>query len=408
MPLLATPTTAQASMPAAMVALFAAGSGVSVANVYYAQPLLDLMAADFGIAVGAAGGIVTATQVGSALALLLLVPLGDRMPRRRLMLMQLGVLCLALLCAANAKTAAFLVGAMLVVGLLGTAMTQGLIAYAATAAAPGERGRVVGATQGGVVTGLLLARVLAGGVADLADWRAVYLLSAAAMLALGLLLWWRLPPQPAPVRPLPYDRLIRSMLALLHEERTLQVRGGIAFLMFAAFGIFWSALVLPLSAPPYGMSHTAIGAFGLAGVVGVLAAGRAGRLADRGLGQRTSGIALVLLVLAWVPLGLALAPWLSISIPTRIALLAFGIVVLDLAVQALQVINQSMIFTVRPEAHSRVVGCYMMFYAAGSGLGAVGGTAVYASGGWSGVCLLGAGVSLAALAFWRMTRHCTP
>ena len=401
---LAAPATAQASMAPGLVALFATSSGVSVANVYYAQPLLDLMAADFGIAIGAAGAIVTATQIGSALALLLLVPLGDRMPRRRLMLMQLGVLCVALLCAATARSAALLVGAMLVVGLLGTAMTQGLIAYAATAAAEGERGRVVGATQGGVVTGLLLARVLAGGVADLAGWRAMYVVSALAMLALGCLLWWRLPPQPAPARPLPYGRLIRSMLTLLRHERTLQVRGGIAFLMFAAFGIFWSALVLPLSAAPYSMSHTAIGAFGLAGVVGVLAASRAGQLADRGLGQRTSGIALALLVLSWVPLSLALAPGLSLGMAARVGLLALGIVALDLAVQALQVINQSMIFAVRPDAHSRVVGCYMMFYAAGSGLGAVGGTATYALAGWGGVCLLGATVSLAALAFWRLTR----
>lgn len=403
MPLAVSPTVA-ASMRPGLVALFAASSGVSVANVYYAQPLLDLMAADFGIAVGAAGAIVTATQVGSALALLLLVPLGDRTPRRRLMLMQLGVLCVALVGAATATSAAVLVVAMLLVGSLGTAMTQGLIAYAATAAAAAERGRVVGATQGGVVAGLLLARLLAGGVADMAGWRAVYVMSALAMLALGCLLWWRLPPQPAPVRPLPYGRLIRSMLALLRDERTLQVRGGIAFLMFAAFGIFWSALVLPLAAPPYGMSHTVIGAFGLAGMVGVLAASRAGRRADRGLGQRTSGVALTLLVLAWIPLGLALAPWLSLGVPARMGLLALGVVALDLAVQALQVINQSMIFTVRPDAHSRVVGCYMMFYAAGSGLGAVAGTAVYALAGWGAVCLLGAVVSVLALVFWRVTR----
>ena len=118
----------------------------------------------------------------------------------------------------------------------------------------------------------------------------------------------------------------------------------------------------------------------------------------------TSGVALGLLVLAWAPLGLALAPGLSMAMPVRVALLALGIVVLDLAVQALQVVNQSMIFAVRPDAHSRVVGCYMMFYAAGSGLGAVAGTAMHAVAGWDGVCLLGASVSLAALAFWRMTR----
>jgi len=388
------------TLPAALVALFATGSAVSVANVYYAQPLLDLMAAEFGIAAAAVGGVVTATQAGSALALLLLVPLGDRIDRRRLILAQVALLCLALLAVTGAGGALALTVVMLAVGLLGTAMTQGLIAYAASAAGPGERGRVVGAAQGGVVIGLLLARVLAGLIADVAGWRWVYGMSSAAMAVLGILLWWRLPVQRLPPQALSYWALIRSMLTLLETERVLQVRGTLALLMFAAFGIFWSTLVLPLAAPPFGMSHTAIGAFGLVGVAGALAAGRAGRLADRGLGQRTTGAALVLLVLCWLPLGFGMRPGFA-----GMLVLALGILALDIAVQALQVTNQGMIFAARPDAASRMVGCYMMFYAAGSGLGAVAGTAAYAAGGWNAACLLGAGVSLAALLFWALTRE---
>lgn len=387
-------------MPRALVTLFACASGFSVANVYYAQPLLDALAADFAIDRASVGAVVTATQVGSVLALLLLVPLGDRWPRQRLMLLQLLALVMALLAVAGARQATALMAAMLAVGMLGTAMTQGLIAYAAAAAQPWERGRVVGAAQGGVVAGLLLARVAAGLVADLAGWRAVYAGSALAMLALGVLLWRGLPPLPAPAGTLSYPRLIGSMFALLRDDRVLRVRGMIALLMFAAFNILWTALVLPLSAAPYGYSHTAIGAFGLVGLAGTLAAARAGRWADRGYGQRTSAAALLLLVLAWLPLGAAFdanngAAW-------TITMLAIGIIMLDLGVQALQVTNQSMIFSGGNASHSRLVGCYMLFYAVGSGSGALAATTVFAAAGWFAVCMLGAAVSVAALLFWLL------
>ncbi|MDY0924078.1 MFS transporter [Leclercia sp. CFBP8987] len=379
-----------------LVWLFAIASGLSVANVYYAQPLLDALARDFGISQAAVGGVITATQLGCALALLFLVPLGDRVDRRRLMAIQMVALIVALIAVGMAQSAPVLLAGMLAVGLLGTAMTQGLIAYAASAAAPHEQGRVVGTAQGGVFTGLLLARVFAGGISDLAGWRGVYFCAALLMLAIAIPLWRRLPVLPPASRTLSYPRLLASMLTLLRDEKVLQVRGMLALLMFAAFNIFWSALVLPLSAPPYSFSHTAIGAFGLAGVVGALAAARAGEWADRGYARRTSGIALLALVLAWWPLSL-----MGVSLWA----LAIGIVLLDLGGQALHVTNQSLIFRTRPDAHSRLVGLYMLFYAVGSGLGAIGTTATYAHFGWQGVCLLGAVVSLLALVFWWLTQH---
>jgi predicted MFS family arabinose efflux permease len=387
------------ALPRATVLLFACAAGLSVANVYYAQPLLDALAREFSIPHAAVGGIVSATQIGCALALLLLVPLGDLLERRRLMLAQALMLAAALVAAGTARTSALLLAAMLLTGLFGTAMTQGLISYAASAASDEERGRVVGTAQGGVFIGLLLARVLAGGISDLAGWRSVYLCSAGVTLLLAALLWRRLPALGAARSTLTYRSLIASMFTLLRRDRVLRVRGVLALLMFADLNIFWSALVLPLSAPPYGLSHTAIGAFGLAGAAGALAAVWAGRLADRGFERPTSAAALLVLAAAWLPLA-----WMGSSLWALIA----GIVLLDLGGQAIHVANQSLIFRASPEAHSRLVGAYMLFYAAGSGMGALAATASYASAGWRGVCLLGAGVSLAALVFWALTRHTAP
>lgn len=386
-------------MPRGVILLFAIASGASVANVYYAQPLLDILARDFNVSHAAIGGVVTATQIGCALALVFLVPLGDLVNRRRLMAMQLLALISALLVVAFAHSTIVLLAGMLAVGLLGTAMTQGLIAYAASAALPHEQGHVVGTAQSGVFIGLLLARVFSGGISDVAGWRGVYFCAAIIMLMIALPLWKRLPHLNVQPVSMLYPQLLASMFKLLRQEKVLQVRGVLALLMFATFNIFWSALVLPLSAPPYNFSHTVIGSFGLVGVVGALAAARAGYWADRGYAQRTSVAALAILLLAWGPLSLmGYSLWA----------LVIGIVLLDLGGQALHVTNQSMIFRTRPEAHSRLVGLYMLFYAFGSGLGAISTTVTYAYAGWFGVCALGASVSLLALVFWWMTRRIVP
>ncbi|MBG5753970.1 MFS transporter [Pseudomonas aeruginosa] len=387
------------SLPSALVLLFAIACGLSVANVYYAQPLLDALGAEFAIDQAGVGLLFGATQAGCALALLLVVPLGDLLERRRLMFVQLLLLVLSLLLVGFAGDALGLALGLLGLGLLGTAMTQGLLAYAAALAAPGERGRVVGAAQSGVVIGLLLARTLAGLLADLGGWRSVYLVSATTMAALGLLLWRVLPAAPANALGLSYRQLLGSMFVLLASQRTLQVRGLLGLLMFAAFGVFWSSLALLLSAPPHALSHSAIGAFGLVGALGALGAARAGSLADRGHAQPLSGAALLLLLLSWLPLGLGADSLLA---------LVLGVLLLDLAGQAIHVLNQSLVFAIDPRAHSRLVGCYMLFYAAGSGLGASAGTAMYAWAGWHAVSLLGAAISLVALLFWWLTRGEAP
>ncbi|MBG7023127.1 MFS transporter [Pseudomonas aeruginosa] len=392
-------SSSPSSLPSALVLLFAIACGLSVANVYYAQPLLDALGAEFAIDQAGVGLLFGATQAGCALALLLVVPLGDLLERRRLMFVQLLLLVLSLLLVGFAGDALGLALGLLGLGLLGTAMTQGRLAYAAARAAPGERGRVVGAAQSGVVIGLLLARTLAGLLADLGGWRSVYLVSATAMAALGLLLWRVLPAAPANALGLSYRQLLGSMFVLLASQRTLQVRGLLGLLMFAAFGVFWSSLALLLSAPPHALSHSAIGAFGLVGALGALGAARAGRLADRGHAPPLRGAALLRVLLSWLPLGLGADSLLA---------LVLGVLLLDLAGQAIHVLNQSLVFAIDPRAHSRLVGCYMLFYATGSGLGASAGTAMYAWAGWHAVSLLGAAISLVALLFWWLTRGEAP
>ncbi|WP_232317469.1 MULTISPECIES: MFS transporter [Ralstonia] len=378
----------------AWVAMLATCAAVSVANVYFAQPLLDALARDFALSDAWAGGIIGATQAGCALALALVVPLGDRWPRKPLLLAQLVLLASALLGVSLAQTRWPLLLGMLSVGLLGTAMTQGLIACAAALAPAAERGRVLGVVQGGVVIGLLLARAAAGVIADAWGWRAVYAVSAGISVTMLAALWRWLPAPAMAAAPMRYGALLRSMWQLLLTERVLQVRGLIGLLMFAAFSVFWSTLALALSAPPYAFSTAGIGMFGLVGAVGAMAAARAGRLADRGWAQPATAVALGLLLIAWVPLGLGLQ---------HLAWLIVGVILLDLGGQAVHVLNQSLIFRLHPEAHSRLVGAYMLFYAAGSGLGAIASTAMYAWAGWPGVCFLGAGISVAALGFWAAT-----
>lgn len=218
------------------------------------------------------------------------------------------------------------------------------------------------------------------------------------MLVLVPLLWRQLPRFNVSPESVSARQLLLSMLTLLCTDRVLQIRGVLALLMFAAFTIFWSAMVLPLSAPPYSFSHTVIGLFALAGVAGALAATRAGRDADRGHGQRTSFYALVLLSLAWWPLS---------QLEHSLALLLLGIVLLDLGGQALHVTSQSMILR-SSAAHGRLIALYMLFYATGSGAGAIATTAIFARHGWHGVCLFGAAVSLLALMIWALTRHLMP
>ncbi|WP_137842811.1 MFS transporter [Bacillus sp. 2SH] len=385
----------QPSMSHALALLFAAACGMSVANIYFAQPLLDQLSNEFGINHSIIGVVITVTQIFYGVGLLLLVPLGDLLNQRRLIVGQMLLSTTALVIVGTASSSMVLFAGMALVGLLAV-VTQTLVAFAATIASPTERGRVVGIVTSGIVIGILLARTFAGILTDVAGWRSVYLFSAALMLLMVFMFIKMLPNVDREVKSLSYPQLIRSVLTLFIQERMLRVRSVLAMLIFADFSILWTSLVLPLSTPPIVLSHSAIGAFGLVGVAGALAAARAGKLADQGHGQRTTGIALALLLISWL--------FISYMEQSLIALV-IGIVLLDLAVQAIHVTNQTMILPLHTEARSRLTAGYMVFYSIGSAGGSIASTQIYAHFGWGGVSLLGASVSAFALLFWAMTRR---
>lgn len=378
-----------------VVVLFAVACGTSVANVYFSQPLLVTMGDDLAMSPALVGSVVTLTHVGYGLGLFFLVPLGDMADRRRLVVTQLLLLVVALAVVTTSGTAAVLLAGMAATGLLAV-VTQTLVAFAASLAPPAERGRVVGLVTSGVVIGILLARTASGLMADLAGWRSVYLASASLTALLALILHRVLPPHgDAPPTPLRYGQLLRSTITLFARERLLRLRALFGLLVFAAFSTLWSSIALPLSEAPYSMSHSAIGALGLIGVVGALAATVAGRLNDRGLSRRTTGIALALLTASWLPLAL-----------TRHSLwaLVVGVILLDLAVQAVHVTNQTLIYALHPDAGSRLIGGYMVFYSIGSATGAIAATSLYTAAGWGAVCALGAAFSCLGLVLWASTR----
>lgn len=373
--------------------LFAVAAGLAVANVYFAQPLLDAMAETFGISQAAVGVIITSTQVGYGLGLLLLVPLGDLVDSRKLIVLQLGLLGLFLLIVGLAPSVFVFLGGMIMMGLMAV-VTQTLVAFAANMAGDEERGRVVGTVTSGIVTGILLARTISGALADLAGWRTVYFVSAAGTLLIAGVLY-RIAPvvEKKPVSST-YPQLLRSVFVLFASEPVLLFRGVIAMLLFAAGTVLWTPMVLPLSEPPFSLSHTEVGLFGLAGVAGALGATRAGRWADRGYAQWTSGIGLALVFLSWIPVAcMGYSLWGLIT----------GVIVFDFGLQAVHVTNQSIILKVRPEARSRITGGYMVFYSVGSGAGSVASTITYAHSGWAGVCILGAAISAAGLLCWGLS-----
>ncbi|MFE9279463.1 MFS transporter [Paenibacillus glucanolyticus] len=374
--------------------LFAVACGMSVANIYFAQPLLDELSNEFNMDYSIIGILITVTQVFYALGLLLLVPLGDLLNQRRLIIAQMAISIMALVIVGTASSGTMLFAGLALVGLLAV-VTQTIVAFAATTAAPAERGRVVGMVTSGVVIGILLARTISGILKDLAGWRSVYLVSAALMLLMVYALYKVMPDGERKVKTVPYSQLLKSVLMLFLQERLLRIRAVLAMLIFTAFSMLWTPLALPLSSPPLSLSHSAIGAFGLVGVVGALAAAKAGKLADRGYGQRTTGIALFLLLLSWLPISYT---------EQSLFALVIGIVLLDLAVQAVHVTNQSMIFALRPQARSRMVAGYMIFYSIGSAAGSIASTHIYGQYGWHGVCVLGASVSAFALIFWVITK----
>src|SRR4051794_16291120 len=365
------------------VLLLAVVCGAAVANIYYAQPLLPVVAQAFGVDEGRAGLLVTASQIGYAVALAFLVPVGDVLERRRLVSVLLAVTGVLLLGAAAAPTFGVLLAAVAIVAVT-SAVAQIVVPMAASLASDERRGSVVGTVMSGLLVGILLARTVAGLVAEIGGWRLVFVLAAAVMVVLGGAVRLALPRVPTSSEA-SYPNLLQSVGTIVREDplvRRRMVLGGVGF---GCFTILWTALSFLLAAPPYSYGSGVIGLFGLAGLAGAMAAVYAGRFADRGHGRRVVTIGLGLLLVSW---GL-----LALGGTSLVALLA-GIVVLDLAQQLLQISHQHAIYRRRPEARSRVTSAFLVSAFVGGAIASALTSALYAVVGWAGVCALGAVVAL--------------
>jgi len=377
-----------------LVVLLAVACGATVANLYYAQPLLDTIAHALNVSSGAAGLLVTATQAGYVAGLILIVPLGDRLQRRRLVSRLLVIDAAALAGATAAPSLGMLAAALAVVGVSSVA-AQILVPFASSLAAEEERGRVVGRVMSGLLLGILLARTVAGVVAQLGGWRLIYGLAAGAMLILAFVLRRTLPDAEPPEGGLSYGDLLRSVGALIGDEPTLRLRMAFGFLSMASFSGLWTSIAFLLSGPEYGYSEAVIGVFSLAGLAGAAMASLAGRVADAGHQLAGTRLAAAGVLAGWGLLALG---------AQSLAALVAGIVILDLGVQATQILNQSVIFRLRPEARSRLNTAYMTCYFAGAVSGSAGASFAWEQGGWGAVSAAGAVAAALGLALTAVRR----
>ncbi|MGZ4307354.1 MAG: MFS transporter [Solirubrobacteraceae bacterium] len=390
----AQPIDPQTSVSRRLVLLLAVTCGAAVANLYYAQPLLHTLAQAFSVSDSTAGLLVTASQIGYAIGLAFLVPLGDLLERRRLIVAVLLVCALGQAVAAAAPEFGVFALAVGVVGV-SSAVAQIIVPMSSSLAADHERGRVVGTVMSGLLIGILTARTASGILAGLLGWRAVFVIATGVMVVLAATLRWALPKVP-PTESLPYRSLLRSVGRLVVEEPVLRQRMAVGAAVMGCFSALWTSIAFLLSGPPYNYGNTAIGLFGLAGIAGAAIAPVAGRLADRGKGKLATSAGLLILLASW---GLLLLGAHSA------VLLVAGIVALDLGAQGVHISNQSAIYALNADARSRITTGYMLAYFAGAAAMSAAASTLYGSDGWTGVCVLGAAVAAAGLVVWLITER---
>jgi len=376
-------------MPTWLMLLIAAACGLIVANIYYAQPLVGPIRAAIGLPAGAAGLIVTLTQVGYCAGLLLVVPLGDLVENRRLVLALVALLVVALVAAPvvpglGHPVPAFL-GCSLLIGFCAVAV-QVLVPYASHMAPEASRGRVVGNIVSGLMFGIMLARPVASFVTHVWSWQVVYWLSAVLMVVLGVVLRLLLPAR-RPHSALGYLGLLASMRGLLRDLPVLRRRAVYQAGMFGAFSVFWTVVPLLLASPAYGMSQRGIAWFALAGVAGAIAAPISGRVADRGWTRPATAFCMVLGLLSFVPtLGAAAGGTVNLLV------LGAAAIALDFAVSGNLVLGQRAIYALGAEVRGRVNGIYMATFFLGGAAGSALGAWSFAHGGWQAACAVGMGL----------------
>ncbi|WOH18116.1 MFS transporter [Paenarthrobacter sp. GOM3] len=387
---MANPSKSAQGLSPGLLLLLAVAAGFMVSNLYYGQPLLEVIGSDMGIPLAGIGWIVASAQAGYLLGLVLLVPLGDVVDRRRLITLQIGATAVGACTVTFASSpAVLLVGFVLLGGA--SSVVQTIVAFTAASSSPDQRGRNIGTVTAGVVSGIILARTVAGGMTDVWGWRSVYVLAGSVAVILAVAVFRALPPERTDRGGVSYRQAVLSVVVLTRGNPVFRTRALITMFLFASFGVLWSGMSLLLGGPGWDLPPGIIGLFGLAGLVGILAAAKAGAAADRGWGQRVTGVSLAALLGSWIAL------WLG-----EWSLLWFvvGIVVLDAAVQAVHVSSQTLIVSGAEESASSIIGSYMVFYSVGSAAGAATVAPVYDAWGWAGASVLGVAFAIGALAIW--------
>ncbi|MEH6490993.1 MFS transporter [Halopseudomonas sp.] len=369
----------------ATLLLMATATGLCAGANYFNQPLLHSIAQSLSISEGLAATTVTLSQVAYALGLLLLVPLGDKFEQRGLVVGLMLLATLGLLVSGYAQNFSMLVVGTLVTGLFSVA-AQILVPMAANLSDPARSGRAVGLVMSGLLAGILLARAVAGLLSEVAGWTSVYRITAVLMLLLAALLWALLP-RSRTQAPASYAATLRSLASLTVAHPRLRSRALLGGLVFGSVSVLFSSMALLLSGPAYGLSDSQIGLVGLLGVSGVITASLVGHLADRGRGQQVSAIALALLLLGWLGLYLGTGNLWWFLLP---------LLLLDIALPAVHISNQSVIYQLAPHAKARVNAVYMTGYFIGAASGSALGALAWSLGGWSATCATG--LALGALA----------
>ncbi|WP_372883249.1 MFS transporter [Psychromonas sp.] len=359
--------------------LFLMSSAISatVANLYYNQPLLPLIAAELGLSGDALGMIPAASQLGYAAALLLISPLGDNIPRRRLIAILSFFLMGASLLAFSADSLLILIFSCFVIGLSAN-ITQQLIPFAASLSSAEQKGRVIGTLMTGLTIGILLSRTVSGFVGEQFGWRAVFAMSAILALIFAVLLQLFLPPN-KPANSMSYSILIGSMFTLVKQHGILRQSTFSGALWFASFNALWVTLALHVNEPPFGYDAQQAGMFGIIALAGVSGAKLSGLLVNR-VGSRN----MITIALGLIAAGFVISGFYGDSLAGLIA----GIILIDFGVFSAQVSNQVRVFSIDPAAQSRINGIYMLGYFLGGAFGSLAGVKVFALCGWNGVSAL--------------------
>ena len=377
-----------------LLVLLAFTAGATVANIYYCQPLLGLMARSFHATAATISAVAAASQLGYASGMLLLIPLGDSIERKRLILLSLAGTTLMLAAAAASPNLSFLVLASYGIGVV-SITPQIVVTYAASLAAPEERGRTVGIVMSGLLVGILGSRTISGwlGARPGGGWREVYAAAVVLMVLLTLALAWLLPVQ-EPARTVPYGELMRSLGTLLAGEPVLRRHMLIGALGFGSFSAFWTTLGFHLHSLPRHYGSEMVGLYGLFGVAGALVAPAAGRLSDRVDARWVNGGALLLISLSFLVMAAG---------PGSLIILAAGVVLMDAGVQGSHLSNQTRIYALDPSRRNRLNALYMVAYFLGGASGSALGSFAWTHAGWAGVCLVGAALPVAGIVVLFLT-----